>query len=193
MLLILDSGHCEYVAGKEAPNKSMREWEFNNYMQQRIMGMAKHHGIEVYLTNPSPEKKNEIGLSKRAQLANDYWTKKGKPRALFISLHANAYGNEFNSARGTETFVAKNASSNSKRAAKIMNDEVVRAFRCIDEKAKDRGVKVENFTVIYKAAMPSILVEYGFYTNREDLCVLKCYREELVQATVNAVKLYFGV
>ncbi len=26
MLLILDSGHCEYVKGKEAPDKSLREW-----------------------------------------------------------------------------------------------------------------------------------------------------------------------
>lgn len=36
MLLILDSGHAEYVSGKCAPDKCMIEWEFNNDMQYRI-------------------------------------------------------------------------------------------------------------------------------------------------------------
>ncbi len=159
-------------------------------MQYKIKKKAEECGIKVYLTNPYPAKKNEIGLTKRAELANDYWRKNQKPKALFVSLHANAYGCEFNSARGTEVFIAKNASNNSKKAARLMQDEVVKAFKNIDANAKDRGVKVANFTVIYKAAMPSILVEYGFYTNRQDLCMLKCYRDELVDATIKAIKLY---
>jgi N-acetylmuramoyl-L-alanine amidase len=63
----------------------------------------------------------------------------------------------------------------------------------IDSGAKDRGVKTENFTVIYKAAMPSVLVEYGFYTNLNDLKILKNNRDELVEATVKAICDYFGV
>ena len=193
MLLILDSGHAEYVAGKESQDKSFREWEFNNDMQYRIKKMAEECGMEVYLTNSTPGGKNEIGLTKRAELANDYWRKKGKLRALFVSLHANAYGSGYNTARGTEVFVAKNASSNSKRAARLVQDEVVKAFRKVDGSAKDRGVKVENFTVIYKVGMPSVLVEYGFYTNTMDLCMLRCYREELVEATMKAIKQYFKI
>ena len=75
----------------------------------------------------------------------------------------------------------------------FIQDEVVKAFREIDSGAKDRGVKVENFTVIYKVGMPSILVEYGFYTNLEDLCVLRCYREELACATMMGIMKYFGI
>ena len=193
MLLILDSGHCEYVKVKEAPNKSFREWEFNNDMQYRIKDMAEKCGIEVYLTNPNPKGKDEIGLTKRANLANDYWRKKGKPKALFISIHANAYGSDFNSASGSETYIATNASDNSKKAARLIQDEVVKAFKEIDSGARDRGMKVENFTVIYKAGMPSVLIEYGFYTNLEDLCVLRCYRDELVEATIRGIKKYFEI
>ena len=69
----------------------------------------------------------------------------------------------------------------------------MKAFREIDSGARDRGVKVENFTVIYKVGMPSVLVEYGFYTNLEDLCVLRCYREELVEATIRGIKKYFEI
>ena len=35
-LVILDSGHAEYVEGKQAPDKSLREWDFNNQMQYKL-------------------------------------------------------------------------------------------------------------------------------------------------------------
>lgn len=59
--VFLDAGHNEYVSGKQAPDKSMREWEFNNDMQYRIKRRLEDHSIYVFLTNPSPAKKNEIG------------------------------------------------------------------------------------------------------------------------------------
>ena len=142
-LVILDSGHAEYVEGKQAPDKSLREWDFNNQMQYKLKKRLEDHNISVYLTNPSPEKSNEMGLTKRATLANSYWLNKSKPNALFISIHANAYGSSFNTARGTETYVAGNASSNSKKAAKYVNDEIVKAIKKIDSNGKDRGVKTE--------------------------------------------------
>ncbi|MEG2788491.1 MAG: N-acetylmuramoyl-L-alanine amidase [Romboutsia sp.] len=192
-LLILDSGHDEYVSGKEAPDKSMREWEFNNDMQYRIKKRAEEHGITVYLTNPSPAKKDEIGLTKRTELANDYWKLKGKPEALFFSIHANAYDSKFNIARGTETYYASNASQKSKSAAKYLQTEVYKTIKLIDSNAKDRGVKVADFTVIYKVQMPSILEEYAFYSNKEDLKILKNNRIDLVEATIKGLCKYFEV
>ena len=192
-LVILDAGHAEKVAGKEAPDKSFREWDFNNKMQYKIKSRLEEHGLQVYLTNPSPAQKDEIGLSKRSNLANNYWTSKAKPKSIFISLHANAYGNGFNSARGTETYVAENASSTSKTFAKNLNDEIVKTMKSIDSNAKDRGVKTENFTVISKASMPSVLVEYAFYTNEEDLKILKNNQDDLAEATIKAICTYFNV
>ena len=192
-LLILDSGHNEYVSGKEAPDKSFREWIFNNEMQYKIKKRAEDHGITVYLTNPDPAKKDEIGLAKRANLANDYWLKNEKPQALFVSIHANAYGNDFNQARGTETYTGKNCSKNSINAATYVQEEIFKCIKAIDFNAKDRGVKSENFTVIYKAAMPSILIEYAFYTNQDDLKILKDKKDDLVEATIKGLCRYFGV
>lgn len=188
-LVILDSGHNEYVKGK--CNGDFKEWDFNNKMQYKIKKRLENHGIEVFLTNPNPEKKDEIGLSKRATLANDYWTKKNKPKAIFISLHGNAYSNA--TARGTETYHANNASSTSKTFAKTLNDEVVKTMKLLDKNAKDRGVKSEDFTVIYKASMPSVLVEYGFYSNPDDLKILKNNQDDLTEATVKAICTYFNV
>lgn len=191
-LIILDSGHNEYVQGKQAPDGSMREWEFNNNIQYKLKPRLEALGFEVYLTNPAPAKKNEIGLSARAIAANNYWIGKGKPNALFISLHANAYG-AWTNANGVEVFHAMNASSKSKNAAKIMCKHIHNTLKTLRADSVNRGVKSENFTVIFKASMPSILVEYGFYTNRGDLAILKNNREELAEATVKAICEYFNV
>ena len=112
-------------------------------------------------------------------------------KAIFISIHANAYSNE--SARGTETYVANNSSTASKNFAKVLNDNIVTAMKNLDSNAKDRGVKSENFTVIYKASMPSVLVEYAFYSNLDDLKILKNNKDELVEATVKAICSYFNI
>ena len=148
-LIIGDGGHAEKVAGKCAPDKSLYEWKFNQEVDTKMKNRCKDHGIDYYQTNPNPKGKDEIGLSKRAELANTYWKKQGKPSALFISYHANAYKSVFNDARGTETYVASNASQNSKNAAKYINDEIVNTIKTLDRGAKNRGVKSEDFTVIY--------------------------------------------
>lgn len=192
-MVILDSGHNEYVSGKEAPDKSMREWEFNNDMQHRISKLlAEYPEFYVYLTNPEPAKKNEIGLTKRASLANSQWRSKGKPDAIFISLHANAYG-VWTNANGCETFHAANASSKSKAFAKILNDEVHITLKELNPKSVNRGVKQANHVVTKNAAMPAVLVEYAFYTNKTDLNILKNNRQELAEATVKAICKYFKI
>ena len=191
-LIILDSGHAEYVGGKRSPDNSLLEWEFNNDMQLRLQKKLLALGFDVYLTNPNPAGKNEIGLSKRAQLANKYWESKGKPNALFVSLHANAYG-VWTTANGVEVFHSKNASSRSKTCAKTMCNSIHAALKKLRSDSVNRGVKSENFTVIYNAHMPSILIEYGFYTNRKDLEILKKNRTELCEATVQALCDCFNV
>lgn len=202
-LIILDAGHAEKVAGKEAPDLSFREWKFNNEMQYLLKERLEEHGFHVYLTNPSPAGKDEMGLTARANKANNYWKSKGEPDALFYSIHANAFLNidskgryiqEFTSARGTVTFKAKNASNKTDRAAKIFQEEIIDIMKELDPTGYfTRGVWTENFTVIYKAQMPSILMEYAFYTNKKDLKILKNNKAELVEATVKAFCKYFKV
>ena len=190
-LLILDAGHSFSTAGKRNEKENFYEWEFNNDMQYKIKARCEDLGIKVFLTNPNPNKVSDINLTTRASLANDYWLRNSKPKSIFISIHANAFSNA--AARGTETYIAKNASSISKNFAKVLNNEIVKTMKELDPASKDRGVKTENFTVIYKASMPSVLVEYAFYSNLEDLKILKNNRSELVEATVKAICGYFNI
>ena len=190
-LLILDSGHAFDTKGKNNAKENFYEWEFNNDMQYKIKARCEELGIKVFLTNPDPSNVLDISLTTRASLANDYWLRNSKPKSIFISLHANAFSSS--SVRGTETYTAKNASTTSKNFAKVLNDNIVKTMKELDPASKDRGVKTENFTVIYKASMPSVLVEYAFYSNLDDLKILKNNRSELVEATVKAICQYFGI
>ena len=190
-LLILDAGHSFSTAGKRNEKENFYEWEFNNDMQYKIKARCEELGIKVFLTNPNPGTVSDIPLSTRVSLANDYWLKNNKPKTIFISIHANAFSNS--NVRGTETYVATNASTTSKNFAKVLNDNIVKVIKGLDPASKDRGVKSENFTVIYKTSMPSVLCEYAFYSNLDDLKILKNNKDELVEATVKAICSYFNI
>jgi N-acetylmuramoyl-L-alanine amidase len=59
---------------------------------------------------------------------------------------------------------------------------------------RDRGVKQAPFRVLMGAAMPAVLVELGFISNRDEekKLLLPEYREQLVDALVRAVSRYQG-
>ena len=192
-LLILDAGHSHDTKGKKAFDNSLYEWDFNNNMQYLIKKRAQDHGITVKLTNPNPQSVSDISLSVRSAFANKLYSDLKKPNTLFISLHANAYGSTWNTARGVEVYHASNASQNSKNVAKYLCDSIYNDVKKIDTGFKNRGVKCQDFTVIYKANMPSVLVEYGFYSNKDDLKILKNNQNELVEATLKGICKYFGI
>ena len=192
-LLILDAGHSHDTKGKKAFDNSFYEWDFNNNMQYLIKKRAEEHGIIVKLTNPNPQSVSDITLSVRSAFANKLYSDLKKPNTLFISLHANAYGSTWNTARGVEVYHASNASQNSKNVAKYLCDSIYSDVKAIDAGFKNRGVKCQDFTVIYKTVTPCVLVEYAFYSNKDDLKILKNNQNELVEATLKGICKYFGI
>ena len=191
-LAIFDGGHAKDTKGKVAPDKTLYEWDFNNDMQYKLKKRCEDHDLKVCLTNPNPATVSDIPLSTRAAKANEFYKANGKPKTIMLSLHANAYG-EWTTARGVEVFHASNASQNSKNLAKYLCDQIYTDTKKVDSGFKNRGVKCEDFTVIYKTITPTCLIEYAFYTNRDDLKLLKNEKDMFVEATVKAICKYFGI
>ena len=138
---------------KEMKKKTSMNGNLTTICNIKIKSRCEDLGIKVFLTNPNPATVSDISLTNRSALANDFWLRNSKPKTIFISLHANAFSSD--TARGTETYIAKNASSTSKNFAKVLNDEVVKVMKSLDKNAKDRGVKCKDWTVIQKASMPA--------------------------------------
>ena len=188
-LLILDAGHGFDTKGKRNEKEKFYEYAFNNKMQYLIKDMLKNYDIDVVMTNPYPDTVSDIMLSERVKRANKWYDKNGQQ--LFISIHANAFSNT--NVRGVETYTANNGSKNSENFCKLVNDNIYNTCKKLDNNFKNRGCKKANFTVIKGVYMPSVLIEYGFYTNLEDLKILKNNQNELAKATVDAILKYFNI
>lgn len=191
-LIILDSGHAKSTSGKVSPDKSLYEWDFNNKMQYDLKKRLEEHNFKVCMTNPDPEKVKDLGLTTRVNKANKFYKDNKNSKTIMISLHANAFG-KWSGARGVQVFYASNASQSSKNLAKYLCEQIYSDVKIIDNDFKNRGVKCKDFTIIHKTITPCVLVGYGFYTNKQDLKILKNNRNELVEATVKAICKYFNV
>lgn len=168
--ILLDAGHGPATPGKRSPDGKLLEFSFNS----AVVGMVHHYllseGVEVVFSHST---NRDVPLTERTTLANKLNVD------AFVSIHANAFGNEWNAAQGIETYIYPKASKQSEALADVIHTSLIAACR-----RKDRGIKTANFAVLRDTKMPAILVECGFMTNREeaDLLLQKAYRQQCARA-----------
>lgn len=166
---------------------------------------------QVYMTR---ETDVFVELEKRTAFANE------KEGDIFISIHINSSKNSV--ARGIETYYLSMASDEEARATAALENapsgrtisELNSIIRYILRGAKieesrelartvqshlssyanknDRGVKRAPFIVLIGANAPSILVELGFMSNKndEELLLNQEYRRKLAKAIAEAIESY---
>lgn len=168
MTIILDAAHGEETPGKRSPDGRFREYKWSRERIAELSKMLKDAGYEVFESNPSDR---EIGLSKRADNAN----KIVRSKKVLISLHSDAAGNgDWMTARGYSVYTTKGNTKSDKVAEIILTDlqsnfpELKGRF---DNTDGDKD-KEENFTVIYKANCPAVLIEWCFQDNKQDVELL---------------------
>jgi N-acetylmuramoyl-L-alanine amidase len=181
MKIALDAGHGYTTAGKRTVD-GMREYEFNravaNEMQNLLGG---YENVSVFFTHSDTR---DVPLNERTDQAN------AKNADVFISIHANAFGNgtAWNNAKGIETYVHDSKPMESFALAEAVQKELI-------EKTKrdDRGVKIANFHVLRETKMPAILIECGFMTNQEEAQALKSasYRNTCAEAITEALASFY--
>lgn len=156
--ICIDAGHGANTAGKRSPDGMLLEYEFNRDVARRLKDILVRHGVEVVLTCGDDY---DIPLQQRCDIANqlkvDY----------FISIHANAFGTDWNDAKGWEIYVVAKGG----RAEELA--EAIHEYSIAELGLKDRGVKTANFYVLRNTNMPAVLIEHGFYTNKAECELLK--------------------
>jgi N-acetylmuramoyl-L-alanine amidase len=179
MKIMLDAGHGLNTPGKRTPD-GMREFEFNsavaNFARELLL---QYEDVHVIFSHDSTGKV-DVPLEER------------KAKALkenvdaVISIHANAYGDNWNDANGIETFISEDRMpfTELELASHIQNHLIRETGR------KNRGVKRGNlYMTKVSNKIPSVLVECGFMTNKEESLLLKTddYRQKVAQAIVNGL------
>lgn len=171
----IDAGHGLETPGKRTPDDSMREHHFNSVVAKHVIEqLSQYENVETITTHSDSK---DVSLKERTDKANN-WN-----ADLFLSIHANAFGETWNDANGIETLVYKRGIK-AEDVANVVQRELIKHTG-----RRDRGVKVANFHVLRETKMPAILVECGFMTNREEAELLKSdeYRRKCATAIVNGL------
>ena len=140
----------------------LTEAELNMRVAARLRPLLERAGVRVVMTRARTAG-TSMGNIARARIANRAGA------GLFLRIHAD--GSTEPSARGSHTLYPALRSgwtddiyAESKRAARIVQAEMVRALRFPDRGLQERS----DFTGFNWADVPVILVEMGFMTNRTD-------------------------
>lgn len=178
MKIMIDAGHGPHTNGKRSPDGRLREFHFNAAVAEELKKRLVLDGHSVFFSH-QPDV--DVPLHERTLLANRLKVE------LFISIHANAFGASFNSANGIETLIYPKAQTATKRIAQLTQQALV-----LSTGRHDRGIKTGDFAVLRDTAMPAILVECGFMTNREEAALLSSdpYRKRCAAAIAFAVSCF---
>jgi N-acetylmuramoyl-L-alanine amidase len=144
----------------------MYEKDVNLDIAQRLDGHLRAWGARTLMTRTGdlaggdrPYTTVGADLKARTDIANEAGVD------LFVSIHNNAIGSP--AVSGTETFHYYYSTEASRRLAREIQQELVRALGL-----PDRGVKEAGFYVLRHTRMPAVLVEGAFLTNQGDLALL---------------------
>lgn len=179
----LDPGHGPGTVNG-SPDGSYKEREFTWDLYTRLGPLLEGRGVRVVCTRTEDTKPS---LTARCQVSD----RAGAD--LFVSIHSNAAGNGgWYEPRGLTVYTS--APGNAPRnlaAAAILN-----RMHAAGVALHGSGLAHQSaYTVLVKPAAPSVLIEYGFHTSREDVALLKdgAYRDKLAEATARGVCDFLGV
>ncbi|MNZ68875.1 N-acetylmuramoyl-L-alanine amidase LytC precursor [compost metagenome] len=172
------------TAGKRTPvmpdGRVMKENEFNRAVAILLAVHLQRCGFDTLLVAPT---ELDTPLNARIRKAN-------RARAQFyISIHANAFGKNWNNVRGIETYYYT-GSTEGRKAAESIHRQLIGGTPL-----PNRGVKTSRLLeVLRDTHMPAVLVECAFMTNLEDACLLlsDAYRAECAEEIARGICEYFN-
>jgi len=195
-LWLLDPGHGgmingEYqTAGKRSPRfadgEVLYEGEFNRAIVKRIHNACKAMGIDSVILVPEEE---DISLKERVRRANELHSK--DKRGVYLSIHADAFGYDWNKAHGWSCYTSKGETRSDEIATifyRMMAAEFPEKRMRIDDTDGDPD-KEADFYVLRKTAMPAVLTENFFMTNAAEASMLMqdSFRDRIADAHVDAI------
>ena len=188
-VLVIDPGHGGEDGG--AVCGGVCEKDVNLSVALYFAALCRAAGLEYRLTRSGdfmlcdggkPSKKMQ-DLTNRLKLTED-------ADCIFVSIHQNKFPQS--SCRGAQVYYSANDARSAKLAAALQKSVKENLQPYNERQIKKAGSEI---FVLDRAAVPAVLVECGFLSNKEDLELLlsKDYRKKLACALFSAVMEYFSV
>lgn len=181
--ICIDFGHGGSDAG--ASFERVFEKDRNRAIGEALGRGFSKLGFQVSYTRTSDE---YVSLSERADRAN-----KGNADIL-LSIHCNS-AKPNPSPSGFELWTTKGVSSSDRLATDIYNSWIKKIGGKVRTDMSDNDPdKEENWTVLYRAKMPSVLLEMGFLSNQTDRMNLQsiAWISSAVDAIIEGVQTFLS-
>ena len=173
IVVIIDPGHGGKDSGAIGIG-GVLEKDVILPISKRITEVLERNGIQVIMTRGSDYFVTLPGRVTMAQRAN---------ADVFVSIHANSAGANRPEVSGLETYHYDSGL----RLAQIVHSKILQSLN-----VRDRKVRKARFYVLRKTSMPSILVETGFLTGRDDAAKLRtsAYQNQMADAIAQGILQY---
>lgn len=141
---------------------------------RQVAGFLQQRGVQALLTRADDR---DLDLEPRVQMAEQ------ANATVFVSIHANAIALSRPDISGLETYYFQSGAD----LAQSIHQTILQMTQ-----VPDRGVRAARFYVLRKTSMPSVLVEVGFVTGREDAMRLAnpLYRTQMADAIARGILQY---
>jgi N-acetylmuramoyl-L-alanine amidase len=173
VVVIVDPGH----GGKDSGALGIggaQEKDIVLPIGRKVAEMLRRHRIQVLLTRNSDY---FVSLPGRVDMARQ------DNAGVFVSIHANSAGEDRPDVNGLEVYYYDSGLD----LARVVRNRILQSVN-----VRDRGIRRARFYVLRKTSMPSILVETGYMTGREDMAKLKTsqYQNQMAEAIADGILQY---
>ncbi|WP_138496903.1 N-acetylmuramoyl-L-alanine amidase [Nostoc sp. PA-18-2419] len=174
LVVIIDPGHGGKDSGAIGIGGA-REKDVILPIGKRVAEILQQNGLQVIMTRDSDYFVTLPGRVEMAERAN---------ADVFVSIHANSAGASRPDVNGLEVYYYDSGLS----LARVVRTNILQSIGTL----KDRGVRRARFYVLRKSSMPSILVETGYMTGREDMARLRtsAYQNRMAEAIARGILQY---
>jgi N-acetylmuramoyl-L-alanine amidase len=140
----------------------------------QVANLLEKQGVQAVLTRKDDI---DLDLEPRVQLAEQI------NATVFVSIHANSIDMSRPDISGLETYYYQSG----EELARVIHSSVLEGTGI-----PDRRVRTARFYVLRKTSMPSVLVEVGFVTGRDDAAKLSdpSYRSQMANAIARGILQY---
>jgi N-acetylmuramoyl-L-alanine amidase len=172
-IVIIDPGHGGPDPGAVGV-EGLQEKGIVLDIGRQVAGFLQQRGIQAFLTRADDR---DLDLEPRVQMAEQAHA------TVFVSIHANSIDLSRPDISGLETYYFQSGAD----LADVIHQTILQSVRPLD-----RGVRTARFYVLRKTSMPSVLVEVGFVTGRDDAMKLSTpsYRTQMADAIARGILQY---
>lgn len=170
--VIIDAGHGG-VDGGAVGVDGVVEKGINLAISLKLKALFTASGYQVIMTREDDrsihdEGSETIRRKKTTDIHNRFKIMEENPKALFLSIHQNKFGQSQYS--GTQVFYSAN-----NEISKVLAQSIQESVKAQLQPQNDRAIKPagDNLYLLYHAKSPAVLVECGFLSNPTEAGLLQ--------------------